>query len=1044
MGDLMKEGVMKRKTLNKLFAAATAGFLFTNASIAANAEELPEDSGVVSEQNVSGKEAGETEESGGEQASGQSSPSEAEPDRGNGGEAAENVQPAEQQPFQPAGQQPEQPEGQEPEQQPSQPAGESPESQNPDQSQGQQPEAQPVEQNPEQQPSQSAGQQPEQPEGQEPETQPAEQKPEQQPGQPEAGDGRVEDDSENDKELPGQPETEGAEGDREPSGPESSGVCQPGQQGPEQAGGDGTQAGTEEDTPQITGPSNFEEAKENLEKAEAEEEQAKAELDKAQAEADSAKEDVDKAGQETQEAGSALDTALDKKQEAEAEKEKADGEVSKTEQAVSEAEKKLDQALEDAAVDKDAYDKVQQDLDAKKDALDTAEKEASSAEAEYNEKKTAAEEAAAEAEKLQSALAVADSEKQAAEAELSVSRQEQTQAQKEYDQALKENAGAGMEKQNLDKAQAELDAAQEKVASGSLGFFQYLAGQGSGSAGEAVTILTAKDKSEVKGLGNESNWTAQSWEQFTSYTKIGDENDATSLENMRRAIAFIRECNELRMADGNFPGLSALVVNDAMMAIAQLNANWATYNPDGTFNSHSKVFNAGENLAWYYLDVPGMTDPFQGWYYEEKKNFDNKTGGVTGHYENIVNGSYSATGFGINLSEKSGDIRLNCAQEFSNASLMEYYSYGLSYSVDEYEARFMSYYNSVMKRLSDAQAAYNAAKDAYDKEVAAGTVTGGEATDISAKKAELDKATARLEAAKASAEEKLEKFNEVQSAYNAGIQKNEAAQAAFGQSRVNYENTQKNLQQAQEAYGALCKEIEDNYGTDVLKASDELAKARVTYAGALKAQTEAQNRLLKAETKLASAAEAKDAADQNLREKTDILAMKLENLQKAKDTHNLALVNLAIAQADYERFKPQDSHSAPAASYEKIETAADAGSLGDVIVTDFSESSSRKVVFAKRCSLKYFLENSASFIRGCRSSSLTIDCSDLSWFSFNKKTLAALQENPDLSLTIIFTYNGRKYTFTIPAGYDLNLLQDANGWYGFMYLKMVFGGKEII
>ena len=43
---------MKRKTVNKLFAAGTAGFLFTNASIAANAEEMPEESGVVSEQNV--------------------------------------------------------------------------------------------------------------------------------------------------------------------------------------------------------------------------------------------------------------------------------------------------------------------------------------------------------------------------------------------------------------------------------------------------------------------------------------------------------------------------------------------------------------------------------------------------------------------------------------------------------------------------------------------------------------------------------------------------------------------------------------------------------------------------------------------------------------------------------------------------------------------------------------------------------------------------------------------------------------------------------
>ena len=513
---------------------------------------------------------------------------------------------------------------------------------------------------------------------------------------------------------------------------------------------------------------------------------------------------------------------------------------------------------------------------------------------------------------------------------------------------------------------------------------------------------------------------------------------------MRRAIAFIRECNELRMADANFPGLGALVVNDAMMAIAQLNANWATYNPDGTYNSHSKVFNAGENLAWYYLDVPGMTDPFQGWYYEEKKDFDNKTGGVTGHYENIVNGSYSATGFGVNLSEKSGDIRLNCAQEFSSASLMGYYSYGQSYSVDEYEARFMSYYNSVMKRLSDAQTAYNAAKDAYDKAVAAGTVTGGNDTDVSAKKAELDKATARLEAAKANAEEKLEKFNEAQAVYDAGIKKNETAQAEFEQIRKSYDNIQKDLQNKQEAYDLLCREIKDNYGEEVLEASDALAQARSVYREALASQAAADSELLKAEAELSAAVEAKAGADKKLQEKTDILAGKLENLQKAKDAHNLALANLAIAQADYVRLKPQTVHSTLAPSYEAVQTAADIGSLGDMIVDEIPGSDSKRIYFARRCSFKYFLDNCSSFIKNCAGGNLTIDCSDLMWFSFNKKTLSTLKDNPNLSLTIIFTYNGRKYTFTIPAGYDLDLLQDSNGWYGFMYLKMMFGGEEII
>lgn len=1002
---------MKLKTVNKFFAATAAGFLFTNASIAVNAEELPPESAVISQQDDSGREAEEAPESGSGQTSARTNPEQTASDEGGDEKETENIQQDGES-------------GQLPEQQPGQPVGQ-PAEQQPDQSTEQSAEQQP-DQSAEQQPGQSAGQ----PAGQQPEV-------------PDTESSEAADDTQSGGEqLPGQPEPEGTKEDVESAGQENAGI-----QEPEQTDEGGTQTKPEESRPQITGPVNFEEAEENLEKAKEEENRTKAELDKAQTEADSAQADVNKAQQDVQEADAALGQAQDKKQEAEAEKQKADKEAAETEQAVSEAEKKLDGALENAGVDKNAYEEVQQQLDAKKDALDKAESEDASAEAEYNEKKTAAEEAAAEEEKLQSAFETAKKENQAAEEEVSVSQKEQAAAQKAYDDALKENAGAASAKQELDNAQAALNAAQEQAAKGSLGFFQYLAGEGSQSAKEAVTILTSKDKSEVKGLGNENIWTAESWEKFISYTKIGDGNDATSLENMRRAIAFIRECNELRMADGNFPGLNALVVNDAMMAIAQLNANWATYNADGTFNSHSKVFNAGENLAWYYLDVPGMSDPFKGWYYEEKEIFDNKTAGVTGHYENIVNGSYSATGFGVNLSEKSGDIRLNCSQEFSSDSLMNYYAYGQSYSVDEYEARFMSYYNSVMKTLSDAKTAYNAAKAAYDKAVAAGGgAAGGSQADISAKKAQLDKATARLEAAKADAGAKLERLNAAQTAYDAGVQKRKAAQAEFEQSRVNFENSRMDLQQKQEAYGALRKEIEDNYGSEVLEASGSLAQARSAHARASESQAAAQDGLLKAQAKLAAAVEAKEAADKNLKDKTDILAVKLENLQKAKEAHTLALANLSIAQADYERFRPRTTQGVPSSSYETVQADVDPASMGDVIVnvSEFSGGSSKSVYFARRCSFKYFLENSADFIKGCSSDSLILDCSELPWFSFNRKTLDALRENPNLSLKIIFTYKGRKYTFTIPAGYDLNLLQDANGWYGFMYLSMIFGGQEII
>lgn len=81
-------------------------------------------------------------------------------------------------------------------------------------------------------------------------------------------------------------------------------------------------------------------------------------------------------------------------------------------------------------------------------------------------------------------------------------------------------------------------------------------------------------------------------------------------------------------------------------------------------------------------------------------------------------------------------------------------------------------------------------------------------------------------------------------------------------------------------------------------------------------------------------------------------------------------------------------------------------------------------------------------IRENRFGTLTI--SNPEWYSFDRKTLDALRGRSDMSLTIIFQYMGKKYSFVIPAGFDLDLLQDSDGWYGFMYLNGVFGGQEIV
>lgn len=63
------------------------------------------------------------------------------------------------------------------------------------------------------------------------------------------------------------------------------------------------------------------------------------------------------------------------------------------------------------------------------------------------------------------------------------------------------------------------------------------------------------------------------------------------------------------------------------------------------------------------------------------------------------------------------------------------------------------------------------------------------------------------------------------------------------------------------------------------------------------------------------------------------------------------------------------------------------------------------------------------------------------WVSFPKEVLEALKERPDVSVTIDYLYHGVWYTVTIPAGADLDALEDSEGYYGFRYLDQVFGGS---
>ena len=202
-------------------------------------------------------------------------------------------------------------------------------------------------------------------------------------------------------------------------------------------------------------------------------------------------------------------------------------------------------------------------------------------------------------------------------------------------------------------------------------------------------------------------------------TDYGDPNDATSLENMKAALGFIKQANSLRAAHGKGPFL----VSDTLMAIAQINCN-----ASATIRGHeSMARNAGltnrmgENMTVSYAD------PFDFWYVHEKAIFDSSgSSGATGHFENLINPlnkgdlNYTVTGFAVNTQYlnynasnpwANGNVTSKTyIQEFSMTSGTGWNGFTFPserlYTVEEYEKDFLAYYNRVY-------ADYNAAYDEY-------------------------------------------------------------------------------------------------------------------------------------------------------------------------------------------------------------------------------------------------------------------------------------------------------------------------------------------
>lgn len=310
-----------------------------------------------------------------------------------------------------------------------------------------------------------------------------------------------------------------------------------------------------------------------------------------------------------------------------------------------------------------------------------------------NDAETALNEAKAQLETAKANQASKEKELETAKANLEKAKQDVMTQQRKVNEA--QEAVIAQEKV-VTQLRTDKEQAQAKIEQGSKGFF------------EAYGYTDALKILEAQSTANGGS------------TNIGAENDATSLENFKRALSMVRYGNALRTSDTNFTGREDLKVNPTLFAISQVQIN-ATAN--GKKFDHSNLYNVGENIA---AGSQPQTDEtlYKGWYDSEKqvydyitakgwtitdvKNDENKFNEVMdavghgniqiGHYLNLIGLNSDATGTAYIYSKTPSPdgYRCNAGQVFAYVARSSYITEVNTMTIDEFEAQFNAYYNKLM------------------------------------------------------------------------------------------------------------------------------------------------------------------------------------------------------------------------------------------------------------------------------------------------------------------------------------------------------------
>lgn len=527
------------------------------------------------------------------------------------------------------------------------------------------------------------------------------------------------------------------------------------------------------------------------------------------------------------------------------------------------AEQDLADAEAEAAAAEDAREAAAVTLVDSEESLAAAEQERTEAEAFLQNAMSAYEQATADA--AEAAGTASDAEEAAAQAESDLADAERNSASadaavEEAESALEEilqNADAAaaarvaeiedaedavaVAENAAEEAQTALEAVDEQYRQGTLGLIDWmLSGDGLSKvqiqdlqrARQVLLDAVEEDFSQWAGGTN----TGLPEERGGKVVVIGDERDATNLENLLRSIAIMRRINELRATDDNYTGdlqRSDSYTNFFFMATAEAGAMRGA-----GLRRHSSLTVSCEDLAF------GYSDPTVGWYTREKAIFDRirdelgitqvtstedlraikkaaaEQDVVIGHYTNLMWAADQVMGVGY--TDYSATSCYNAANASTYAN--DKYNRGQHmYTIDEFEALVMEYYRTVDKTACQEAADHAEAERAAAAErlqtllnepgATADELVQSARDDLAARQAEAERAVLdlanagqavaeasnRLEAAKAAAAAADRMLAEAQAALDEAGENSRNADMSFDYSRAERDAARQALENATEA-----------------------------------------------------------------------------------------------------------------------------------------------------------------------------------------------------------------------------------------------------